>query len=205
MFLLLSALKLNIVMSTIPERKVRAAGVLPYAIVRKSIVLLLGQEKYDPKWRDSDCWSDFGGRVEKDKDKSILETAAREFYEESGGVVMSLCDMKQRLQRNEYALYIDVPQSKNTFYRMYLVQVPYRNYPETFAHTTGLLSYLGVEADVVEKRYLKWYSLANVKDAIMGEWQTNRYSRKPKFLNRFQDAIRKLLDEHKMEELFVRF
>lgn len=61
-------------------------GVLPFAIYRNKIYLLLGREKYVKDWRASHKWSDFGGRLEKGE--KIKEGAAREFYEESMGLIV---------------------------------------------------------------------------------------------------------------------
>jgi hypothetical protein len=68
------------------------AGVLPWARRPRSgrgddggpserdVVVLLGQERYEPGWRDSGRWSDFGGGVERASDRDEVAAAAREAY-----------------------------------------------------------------------------------------------------------------------------
>lgn len=177
-----------------PEKRIRSCGVLPYSVIRGNVYVLLGKEKFDPKWRDSDSWSAFGGRMERGE--TYEEAAAREFYEETGGVVCSLESMKQRLQNGDYPLYIDVEQGKSTNYRLFLVQVPYKNYPEMYANLCRFLNYLKVNSSSVEKNYLKWFSLHTVTDVAFGRWHRgHRYGHKPKILTRLARVLRRLKDE----------
>ncbi len=67
-----------------------AAGVLPIAWHRGKLFFLVGREARD------DTWSDFAGKCEK-CDRDIESTAAREFWEESYGVVMDAKTMRSRL------------------------------------------------------------------------------------------------------------
>src|ERR1041385_4136335 len=70
-------------------------GVIPYAYHRNELYFLLGEEhdsyNYDEQtgtwklWKGSRTWSFFGGQPER-TDKSYLEGAAREAYEESMGI-----------------------------------------------------------------------------------------------------------------------
>jgi hypothetical protein len=68
---------------------VLSAGVLPYAYAPYSnnVYFLLGQEAFDPRWRTSERWCDFGGCFKKDETES--HCAAREFVEESMAVVQT--------------------------------------------------------------------------------------------------------------------
>ncbi len=162
-------------------------------------MLLLGKEQYNPKWKNSDSWCAFGGR--RERGETYEETAAREFYEETGGVICSMEDMKQRLQNNEYLLYIDVVQSKSSIYRLYLVQVPYGHYSRIYSLQRGFLSYIG-QADKLEKSYIQWFTLDLVQDAAQNRWtNSNYYGRKPRFLPRFTEAIRSLASHGKLQLL----
>lgn len=65
-----------------------SAGILTYAVCPKTngIYFLLGKEghKYS---QIANKWSDFSGMVDKQKDRNVLETAAREFVEETMSIV----------------------------------------------------------------------------------------------------------------------
>jgi len=69
-----------------------AAGIIPYAICpysNSNVYFLLGKEGNSPGWKPStNKWCDFGGRSDFKEDKgSVEQTAAREFVEESLGVI----------------------------------------------------------------------------------------------------------------------
>lgn len=68
---------------------IKSSGILPYAYVPHSnnVYFLFGQEAYDPRWFNSDRWSDFGGCVKLLNKENEQDCAAREFVEESLGVV----------------------------------------------------------------------------------------------------------------------
>ncbi|BCU03093.1 hypothetical protein [Pandoravirus japonicus] len=87
------------------------AGVLPWARRPRSgrgrggdgpsgrdVVVLLGQERYEPGWRDSGRWSDFGGGVERAADRDEVAAAAREAYEETMGMLGSRDEIEAALR-----------------------------------------------------------------------------------------------------------
>lgn len=63
------------------DDRIMGAGVLPVRIVRGTVQLLLGKERYVSNWRGSHKWSGFEGGRKPGED--IESTAAREFIEES--------------------------------------------------------------------------------------------------------------------------
>ena len=67
-----------------------AAGVLPICWISGRLFFLVGRDARD------DTWSDFAGKCEK-VDKDVGWTAAREFWEESYGVLMDVKTMRARL------------------------------------------------------------------------------------------------------------
>ena len=67
-----------------------AAGVLPISWVDGKLYFLVGRDARD------DTWSDFAGKCEK-SDRDVAATAAREFWEESYGVLMDAKTMRSRL------------------------------------------------------------------------------------------------------------
>jgi len=62
------------------DKNVTAAGILPYAVKDNKLYLLCGINHKGE-------YTDLGGK--RDEGESIIECAAREFYEESVGLVMS--------------------------------------------------------------------------------------------------------------------
>ena len=78
-----------------------SAGILPYQVgENKRIYFLLAKDT-------SGYWSDFGGKCEPKDGNNIQETAAREFYEESFGSVLSLQSIRNMLKnKNNYKLII---------------------------------------------------------------------------------------------------
>lgn len=96
---------------------VKAAGVLPYTFIttpsgHKKLFFLIGTDK-------SNKVSDFGGKMEKGED--IFDTAAREYYEESSGLLGSLSKIKKQMKSDSM---------RTTFvickcYRIYLLKIDY--------------------------------------------------------------------------------
>ncbi len=60
------------------------AGILPYAVHRGDLWLLLGKERAFPDFSGSNLWAPFGGGVERGE--SLEEAALREGYEETMGI-----------------------------------------------------------------------------------------------------------------------
>ncbi|AVK75568.1 hypothetical protein pqer_cds_1146 [Pandoravirus quercus] len=94
-------------MNTASIRMGPYAGVLPWARRPQagdddggddSVVVLLGQERYEPGWRDGGRWSDFGGGVEPRVDRDEIAAAAREAYEETMGMLGSRDDIETALR-----------------------------------------------------------------------------------------------------------
>ena len=96
---------------------VKAAGVLPYTFIttpsgRKKLYFLIGTDK-------SNKVSDFGGKMEKGED--IFDTAAREYYEESSGLLGNLHVIKKQMKSDAM---------RTTFiickcYKIYLLKIDY--------------------------------------------------------------------------------
>lgn len=89
--------------STLTQRMGPYAGVLPLAFRPTDegvgeTVALLGRERYERGWRDALRWSDFGGGTEPDVDSDEIEAAAREFYEETMGMLGSRDEIENALR-----------------------------------------------------------------------------------------------------------
>ena len=68
-----------------------SAGVLPFTIVDGRVYFLLGADRVEL------VWSDFGGRAEADDLGNHRTTAAREFSEETAGMIMDFGTAHARL------------------------------------------------------------------------------------------------------------
>jgi len=93
-----------------------SAGILFYIrdSKTKDMRFLLGKDsKYD-------CWSDFGGKCEDD-DTDSIQTAAREFYEETSGVFMSKYHAVAMIKNSSRLL--KCTSYRNRKYCMYLVEI----------------------------------------------------------------------------------
>ena len=133
-------------------RKVYTAGVIPVAVEpqTKNVYLLLGREvNYDNTVVDNGNWCDFGGHSLEDE--NILTTAAREFTEESLGVVRldnasPVCRARDYATRCEkiltdkqYLFYVHCQYPGLDCLKMqyyYVLQVPWQaDLPNQFQHT----------------------------------------------------------------------
>jgi 8-oxo-dGTP pyrophosphatase MutT (NUDIX family) len=181
--------------SDLPEeaaiKPITSAGVLPYAVFKKRVYFLLGKENFNPGFGDSDKWALFGGKV--DEGESVEDAGAREFYEETAGCVMGLPEAKERIRNKEYLLQSDLHPAGSSSFRMYMMLVPYRDYPSMFRHTKHFLQHVGADVSVIEKAHLKWFTYSEVHDAVFYQWGTDRYARKPKLRPKFAEMMRRVM------------
>lgn len=128
---------------------VYAAGVLPITRTAEGRVLfLVGKDVRDM------LWSDFGGKCERVDRGDPMNTAAREFYEETLGCVTSQWGLRQRMKAKNFVLLRGVTQ--NGFpYWMYVMEVPYVS-PKTFVKVVAFLKHKSLDPELVEKTELKW-------------------------------------------------
>jgi len=76
----------------------KGAGVLIYKISNDKLYFLLGKENLiiSKKCNKGNKYCDFGGRKDKE-DSNYIDTASREFYEETMGSLFSINEMKNKL------------------------------------------------------------------------------------------------------------
>ena len=74
------------------------AGILPVTFENDKIYFLLSRETKDVKYRGSGKWSDFGGSIEKGE--TLKQTAIREGYEESSGILGEEKRIKKLVEEN---------------------------------------------------------------------------------------------------------
>jgi 8-oxo-dGTP pyrophosphatase MutT (NUDIX family) len=156
-------------------------------------MFLLGQEHACSGWRDSQKWSEFGGRAQN-KLESPEDIASREFYEETAGVIYDKCEIRDLLLNKRYIKFYDYQIGENKFYRTYLVKIPYKDYCENFARTYLYLLSRQLDAKrILEKRELRWISFSQLKAAVENE--PGKYSRPLQLRERFKNWISLNLDD----------
>jgi predicted NUDIX family NTP pyrophosphohydrolase len=161
---------------------VYSAGVLPYAIVHGNVYLLLGMDRRDGSW------SDFGGRSENGDMQDPRKTAAREFYEESSGCVMthpSICASISHIKP-----WKSLTIGKNDYY-MFPMRIPYNDViPEHFHLFASLASYAKIHKKFSEKTKVAWFSAERVMNTLLRETDL-----KLRFV--FADTLQRNLEQFK--------
>jgi len=189
---------------------IKSAGIQPYAVNGKGeITFLLGKEGFAPGWTESDKWGLFGGKVESGE--SVHEGAARECYEETAGCVLSLAELRQKLDYGDFRLAIDVIFKKTRFV-CFFIQVPCRDYPSMFRHTKHFVQYVNGSVECIEKSQVKWFSHEELRAEIHPHCKTptitqapprntanqfkstSRYGRKPIFRRKYAEMMRYFFD-----------
>lgn len=201
-----------------PPTEIVAAGVLPCAITSSGkIMFLLGQEGCARGvWIDSNTWDAFGGRRDLCKDQRPEDTAAREFFEETGGVVCDLEYMRQQLHEGCFLTHYDtLARGCNTkVYRIYVVRVAFREYPDQFTSLYRYLSYHNLQGKL-EKKQIRWFSLDQVNESLRTAYPkvyaysggvavvtpTNRFSKRILLRGHFARGLAQFLRATNMADL----
>jgi len=109
-----------------------SAGILPYSFDQYGkLFFLLGKDI------DND-WSDFGGRCEFKDRNDPINTASREFYEESLGVVLNPQETIKLISENNKIISKTLNGSP---YYMYLIYIDFLNYSDLFTKISQFLKY----------------------------------------------------------------
>jgi hypothetical protein len=131
-----------------------SAGILPYTFDQTGKCLFLLGKDYD------NDWSDFGGRCEFRDNNEPLNTACREFYEETLGSIMTIKECMDKIITNPIKI---TSQTLNgSPYYMYLVYIDFLNYSEIFNKTAQFLRYQFDSQEmnkVIEKTTIRWVSM----------------------------------------------
>lgn len=142
-----------------------SAGILLYKVIAPDKVLfLLGK---DTKYK---LWSDFGGRSEEIDRGIPVNTASREFYEESMGCISDISELRFHLQN---AMRLDCVSYKNRKYYMYLLNAnrilsehQMNDMLTRFYHQQAMLNQIHCECikKFKEKQDMCWLPLKYVTD-----------------------------------------
>ncbi len=142
-----------------------SAGVLPYTFDQNGkCFFLLGKDN------DND-WSDFGGRCEFRDHNDPLNTASREFYEETLGAVNTIPEIYEKISQNNVIKIVSKTLNQSPYY-MYLVYIENLNYSESFVKTSNFLKYHYSQnkqnniSKVIEKVSIRWVSMDTLLNCI---------------------------------------
>ena len=137
--------------------RVVAAGVLPYDAQRG---FLLGRETSDGSF------SGFAGF--READESPRTCAAREFFEETMGILMDQADAEDVLEGAEY---FEFPASSpGQIFRLYVLEIPYDPaIASEFKKRYAQLSRLRADPKFLEKDEVRWVMPKTMRRAIAGK------------------------------------
>jgi len=135
-----------------------SAGILPYTFdPNGKLFFLLGKDN------DND-WSDFGGRCEFKDRNNPINTATREFYEESLGAILSIQECTTRINENNKIISKTLNGSP---YYMYPVYIDFLNYSDTFIKISNFLKYqFENTSKIIEKTAIRWVSVDTLLNSI---------------------------------------
>ena len=196
------------------------ASVMPYAIdpTYNNMYLLLGREKNwkNPNQAPKTHWGDFGGA--SDKHETSEQTASREFWEETMGVVKHVPQARvpefecggvhARLEDKKFtykiSYYVSETDECIKVYDMYIMRIPFqKNVKQSFSKTRDTLigiknlrspaltgSYK-INSVFLEKIEVQWFSVPQLRAAVADERIGSVPIRKH-FLYRLEHALKKL-------------
>jgi hypothetical protein len=137
-----------------------SAGILPYSFDQNGqLFFLLGKDN------DND-WSDFGGRCEYKDQNEPINTATREFFEESLGAVLNIQECTNVINENNKIVSKTLNGSP---YYMYPIYIEYVNYSDTFQKTKEYLKYQfdnSITSKLIEKTAIRWVSMDTLMNNI---------------------------------------
>lgn len=130
-----------------------AAGILPITFVDGSPLFLVGKDIRDG-------YSDFGGKCERVDRGNPMQTAAREFYEETLGTVVSAKALLHTMNSPGSCITLKSSTQNNYDYYMFIVEIPYLPHlRSSFRKVLKFLQSMAVQRLYVEKtdvQYVTW-------------------------------------------------
>ena len=131
-----------------------SAGILPISRNEHGeVFFLLGKDSRDG------VFSDFGGKSEAIDNGDPVNTATREFYEESRGC---LCNSPHSIRERvkKMSVLVNGTTKKGNVYSMFIIEVPYiPDLPLRFKKIVNFLKYKNIGSAYIEKSELVWVSL----------------------------------------------
>ena len=135
------------------------AGILPVAVYRGALFILLGQE------RNNNLWADFGGSHAKNEDN--YSTAIREGTEELNGILGDKNKLRKKVNEN---LIVSISNNSDK-YKSYVFSIKYdKNLIEYFSNINKfaeehLKDKINKQHNgLFEKTEIKWFNIDTFKD-----------------------------------------
>jgi len=177
----------------------KGAGILIYKKVNNEIFLLLGKENLVLNHSgdlSGDLFSDFGGGKENDEQYPI-DTACREYYEETMGAFHSVQEIKALIDK-DHVYYNIKYKYYQYFIEMNVDDITIKTYNKIRTYLNSCLKY--VEGDdgnkyqkltccpngYIEKQEIRWFSINDILDK-------NELFRKP-----FFNSLLNILNERRL-------
>ena len=143
------------------QKKNYSAGILPFSILNGNVFFLLGKDSME------NTWSDFGGRVELKDQGNNINTAIREFYEESLGVILSIDNVKLLLKDKSNFTMTKTKTLNGAPYYMFIVKICHSDkLPDEFSSRKQFCEYIRIDKKFKEKKEISWFSKKQVLDSI---------------------------------------
>lgn len=137
-----------------------SAGILPFAFHENKTYFLVGKDGQDG------TWSDFGGKYES-KDRSYLDTAQREFYEETCGCVMDMRALRLRMSLSSNIHVLRSSTQSKHLYLMYIVEIPFDACLRTsFKRTLNFLRFSKASRNFMEKSDVQWVTVDDLFSSV---------------------------------------
>jgi len=131
-----------------------SAGILPISRNEHGdVIFLIGKDSRD------NVFSDFGGKAELIDNGDPVNTATREFYEETLGCICnSPYSIRERVKK--MSIMVNGTTKKGNLYRMFILEVPYSpDLPLRFKKIVNFLKYKNIGSAYIEKSEIAWVSL----------------------------------------------
>lgn len=169
------------------------AGFLPTTIYKGHLYFLFGKENM---YATTPGYADFGGGT--DNNESFLDTAIREFTEETTGFFGNKTQLKQYVKKKgTYIIDYEQKSTKYKTYRTYILPIQYNEYIVEFYNNnhsflkSKLPTNIYKNAKYLEKSELKWFSLNDIK-------KNNKV-----FRSYYKDILKMLIQEAPQIKEFV--
>jgi hypothetical protein len=164
-----------------------SAGILPYSFDQNGkLFFLLGKDN------DND-WSDFGGRCEFKDRNDPINTATREFYEESLGAILNIQETTALINENNKIISKTLNGSP---YYMYPIYIDYLNYNDVFQKMISFLRYQfdnSMTSKLIEKISIRWVSVDTLLNSIENKNPTSPISLRGVFYRTISQFKEKLI------------
>lgn len=192
------------------------AGILPIAIYKGQLYFLFGKEN---KYADTPGYADFGGGS-LNKSESLIQTAIREFTEETTGFWGTVDEVTDYINTMGTG-YIDIPAAPGSrraiSYRTYLLPVKYSPLFEKYYNNNHAFIESRLPEDVYknskifEKSQVKWMTINDLYAAILKSDALEENPSKRKHVGKndimfrpyYMNTIRQLVDNYDKIHAFV--